>query len=141
MLAEAPAGAHCPNHPEVAATWSCGRCGSFMCVQCERRTRPDATPMCPACWELRAKKVLPQKAESGTRLQTAGLVLGCISLLPIWFIQLVSLVVNIIAIVKAKAPPARDVRWRPITGLVLTLVGIAMMVVLFSGILFAAAGD
>ena len=57
MLAEAPQGAVCPNHPEVAATWTCGRCGNFMCVACERRTRPEATPMCPACWEMRQRKV------------------------------------------------------------------------------------
>ena len=130
MLAEAPAGAVCPNHPEVPATWTCGRCGSFMCVGCERRTRPEATPMCPACWQLR-ERVVVQTVQSGTRLQTAGLVLGCISLLPIWFLQLISLVVNIIAIVKAKESPAREVRWRPILGLALTLVGAVGMVVLF----------
>jgi hypothetical protein len=124
VLAEAPAGAVCPNHPDVAATWTCGRCGSFMCVSCERRTRPEATPMCPACWEMRQRKVPPQEVQSGTRMQTVGLVLGCISLFPIWFLQLLSLVINIVAIVKAKEPPARDVRWRPIVGLVLTVLGL-----------------
>ena len=59
-------------------------------------------------------------------------MLGCLSLLPIWFLQLISLVVNIVAIVKAKQSPAREVRWRPVTGLVLTLVGVAGMVVFFA---------
>lgn len=87
--------------------------------------------MCPSCWELRSRAV-PANTTSPTRLQTAGLVLGCISLLPIWFIQLISLVINIVAIVKAKQGPARAVRWRPITGLVLTCVGIVGMVTLLA---------
>jgi hypothetical protein len=86
--------------------------------------------MCPACWELRERSVKPQQ-QSRTALQTTGLVLGCVSLAPLWFVQVISIVVNIVAIVKAKEGPAYDVRWRPITGLVLTAVGIAGEVLLF----------
>lgn len=116
-----PEGARCAGHPEVAAAWTCHRCGSFLCTACERRVRPDAVPMCPSCWELRAQKVPALTAPSGTRLQTTGLVLGALSVLPIWPLILGSLITNIVAIVKAKEPPARDVRWRPVAGLTMTI--------------------
>ena len=66
-----PEGATCASHPETPASWTCARCGSFMCPDCERRTRPEARPMCPACWDLRFKRVEPnQGRSSGTALQT-----------------------------------------------------------------------
>ena len=76
--------------------------------------------MCPACWDLRAQKVEPQ-TESKTRLQNLGLGFGIASVLPFWPLLLVSLVLNVVAIVKAKEPPARDHRWKPVVGLCLTL--------------------
>lgn len=89
--------------------------------------------MCPACWDLRFQRVeANQGRSSGTALQTTGLVLGGIALIPMCVaFQLAALIVNIIAIVKAKEPPASLVRWRPITGLVLTCLGI-LMTVLFA---------
>lgn len=128
-----PEGATCAGHPDVPASWTCGRCGSFMCPSCERRTRPEARPMCPACWDLRFQRVeANQGRSSGTALQTTGLVLGGIALIPMCVaFQLAALIVNIIALVKAKEPPASLVRWRPITGLVLTCLGI-LMTVLFA---------
>ncbi|MDY7226520.1 B-box zinc finger protein [Hyalangium rubrum] len=126
-----PEGATCPGHPEAPATWTCGRCGSFMCAECERRTRPEARPMCPACWELRGRNVTVNQARSGTGLQTAGLVLGVISLIPMCVaIQIASLVLNIVALVKSKEPPADKVRWQPITGLILTAVGLVATVLI-----------
>jgi hypothetical protein len=50
-----------------------------------------------------------------------GLVLGVLCILPCCPLFIVSLVVNIAAIVLAREPPLREVRWRPITGLALTL--------------------
>jgi predicted small integral membrane protein len=79
--------------------------------------------MCPACWELRAVKVPDQKS-STTGLQTASLVLGCISLLPIPLLQLASIIIGIVALVKAREGPARAARRRPIIGLCLTGVGL-----------------
>lgn len=90
--------------------------------------------MCPSCWELRSRTVAPQKTSSGTRLQTAGLVLGCISLLPVIALQIGSLILNIVALVQAKEPPARDVRWRPALGLVLTLLGFGVDVLVFTSL-------
>jgi hypothetical protein len=126
-----PEGATCANHLDTLASWTCARCGSFMCASCERRTRPEARPMCPACWELRNQRVeTNQGRSSGTALQTTGLVLGVIALVPMCVaIQIASCIVNIIAIVKAKEPPASLVRWRPITGLALTAVGVVLTVV------------
>jgi hypothetical protein len=86
--------------------------------------------MCPACWELRSRTVTANQAQGGTSLQAAGLVLGFFSLFPMCVaIQLASLVLNIIALVKAKKPPASLRRWQPITGLVMTLIGLALTVV------------
>ena len=87
--------------------------------------------MCPACWALRTQRVESNQGRgSGTALQTAGLVLGIIAVIPMCVaFQLAALVVNIVALVKAKEPPARLVRWRPITGLALTVVGLVLTVV------------
>ena len=73
--------------------------------------------MCPACWALREKVVQPLRSYSTTRMQTAGLVLGLIALLPIPALQIGAVVLNIVAIVKAKEPLQRAVRWRPVVGL------------------------
>ncbi len=125
MSVAAPPGAVCASHPEAPAGWACGRCGAFFCVACERRTRPDALPMCPKCWELRQKVVPVVAAASETRLQTAGLAMGAVSLVPMcWWLQIASIVVNIVGIVKAKEGPARAVRWRSVTGLVLSCLGL-----------------
>jgi hypothetical protein len=88
--------------------------------------------MCPACWELRSQRVETNQGRgSGTALQTAGLVLGLVAVIPMCVaFQLASLIVNIIAIVKAKEPPAQLVRWRPILGLAFTLLGIALTVLI-----------
>lgn len=101
-----------------------------MCGQCEHRTRPEAFPLCPGCWALRATEVKVNAPGSGTRLQTLGLVLGCVSLLPQPLLQVGSLVINIIALVRAKEPPASRVRWKPVLGLCLTLVGVIIDCVL-----------
>jgi hypothetical protein len=87
--------------------------------------------MCPACWALRHQRVETHQGRgSSTALQTTGLVLGVIALIPMCVaVQIASLIVNIIALVRAKEPPASLVRWRPITGLVLTALGLIMTVV------------
>ncbi len=125
-----PEGAACASHPEALASWTCGRCGSFLCTACERRTRPEARPMCPACWELRARTVPANQGRGGGGgLQTAGLVLGIFSLFPMCVaIQVASLVLNLVALSRVKEAPPGYGRWRPITGLVLTGVGVAATV-------------
>ncbi len=72
----------------------------------------------------------PMKQYSATRLQTTGLVVGCLCVIPLPVLILASIAVNIIAIVRAKDGPARAVRWRPIVGLCMTFVGIVELVVL-----------
>lgn len=115
MIAPVPEGARCASHPDVPATWTCRRCGRFMCAACERRVRPDALPLCPSCWEFRAKRVEPPAPTSN--LGTTGLVLGFVSLLPLIPIQIASIVVNAIAL-------SRGAGRRAVVGLVLTLVGL-----------------
>lgn len=120
-----PEGAACALHPERLATWVCGRCGTFMCSDCERRTRPEARPMCPGCWELRGR-VVPSvvRRSGGTSLPTVGLVLGVISLVPMCIaIQVGSLVINLVALFGARRPPESEQRWKALTGLGLTLLG------------------
>jgi tRNA A37 threonylcarbamoyladenosine dehydratase len=90
--------------------------------------------MCPACWELRGRTVQPQKqTDSSKTLLNVGLGLGVIALVPgCLAMQIGSTLVNIIALVRAKEPPARDLRWRSILGLCLTGVGaVGSFVVLF----------
>jgi hypothetical protein len=135
MSIAVPDGAVCATHADARAQWTCPRCGNFMCVACERRVRVDALPMCPACWELRAIKV-PEQKSSMTGLQTAALVLGCIAILPIPLVQIASLVLGIVALVKARQGPARAVRWKPILGLCLTGVGLMWWVLIFGLALF-----
>ncbi len=104
----------------MAATGTCPRCGRFICTACERRTRPDATPMCPGCWELRAKVVAPVAAQSKTRLHTIGFWLGIASFLPICPVMIASVVVNIIALTRTNDEETQKVKWKPIVGLCCT---------------------
>lgn len=119
-----PEGASCAGHPEALASWVCGRCGTFMCPECERRVRPEAPPMCPTCWDLRARTVnAPEVA--GTGFVVSGLVLGVLSLVPMCIaVQIASAIVNVVALYRTREPPGRERRWMPVTGLVLTGVGI-----------------
>lgn len=127
-----PEGATCAGHPEALATWVCGRCGTFMCSGCERRIRPEARPMCPGCWELRGRTVPAATEQGGTTLLTVGLVLGVLALFPMCIaVQVGALIVNLIALSKARHPPASLQRWKPLTGLGLTLLGFV-----FSGVAY-----
>src|SRR4051812_30918725 len=99
MTIAAPVSGSCANHPGASARWACQRCGSFVCRDCERRTRPDAPPLCPACWALREQVVAKQDATDSRRMQITGLVLGCISVFhPLLLIA--SLIVNLRAVIK-----------------------------------------
>ena len=124
MSNEAPYGSVCRQHSSTPAVWTCHRCGSFFCTQCERRTRPDAAPICPACWDLRAEKVKPNEIQSKTRLHTLGFGLGIAAIFPIPALQIAALVINIIALAKTKEPEQIAVRWKPIVGLCCTGVGL-----------------
>jgi predicted RNA-binding Zn-ribbon protein involved in translation (DUF1610 family) len=135
MVAVAQFG-QCQKHPEAAVTFSCPRCGQFGCIACENKTRPDAQPICPNCWALRSKVVVENKAHSG-RLQTTSLVLGVISLAPIPAVMLASLIVGIIALVKAKTDIERANRWKPIAALCLTVASIFFWAI----VLILSAGD
>lgn len=133
-----PAGAACAFHLESAgaqASYVCERCGTFFCEACARRTRPEAIPMCPSCWALREQNVKPQEARSATRLHTAGFVLGIIAILPIPVLQIAALVVNIIALVKSNTPETRDAKWKPIAGLLCTVIGLAIDVAAVSWVI------
>lgn len=84
--------------------------------------------MCVACWELRSRTVAQQqKPDSGTALFNVGLGLGLVSLIPFLLaIQVASLVVNIVALVHARKPSVRALRWRAWLGLGLTGAGLLM---------------
>lgn len=109
----------CARHPDSATSFTCPRCGTFGCVECERRPSVDAAPLCPACWALNVPK------PSG-ELQTAGLVVGLLSIVPCCPLALASLVLNVIAIIKS----TRENRWKPIVGISVTL-AISLLQVLF----------
>lgn len=110
----------CGFHPAAPAAWACQRCGTFVCVDCERRTRPEAPPLCPKCWELRAAAVQDTSARDARRLAIGGLVVGFLSFLhPL--VQVGSLVLNLRALVKAPSGQRPALNG---AGLVLTLMAI-----------------
>jgi len=119
----AGANARCARHPGSPASFTCLRCGTFACVDCERRPSLEAAPMCPACWALTSQAV--GAAPSGG-LQTAGLVVGLLSIIPCCPLAIASLALNVIAIARA----TRENRWKPIVGICITLV-IGVLQVLF----------
>lgn len=112
----------CARHPDAASTFTCPRCGTFGCVDCERRQSLDGAPMCPSCWVLNAQAAA---APTG-QLQTAGLIVGVLSIIPCCPLMLASLVLNLIAILKA----TKENRWKPLTGISITL-GVGVLELLF----------
>ena len=88
--------------------------------------------MCPNCWALRSRIVPENQGRGGSNLQLVGLVLGVVSLVPMCVaIQIASLVVNIVAVVKARQLPEGSPRWQSITGLALTLLGAGLTVLFY----------
>jgi B-box zinc finger len=131
----APASATCAAHPDAPASWICRRCGTFMCTACERRVRPEAVPMCPGCWALRERAVAGFTEQPRATLQNVGLALGVVSLLPgLFLVQVPSLIVCVLGLVRAKNDVARRARWRAAVGLGLTLVGGVLSMALFHGV-------
>lgn len=119
----------CALHPGVVAEWTCQRCGTFVCRDCERRTRPDAQPLCPKCWELRERSIGKQETTDNEKGAIAGFVLGLVSVFhPL--LMIASLIVNIRALIK-KSGGAR--KWMHTAGLIAT--GVAMLIWFF-GFLF-----
>jgi hypothetical protein len=88
--------------------------------------------MCPSCWELRSRSAAALNTTgNGSRLQTVGLVMGVVALVPgCWILQIISIIVNIVAIAKAKGDKARKARRRPIAGLVLSGIGLIVTIAL-----------
>lgn len=69
---------------------------------------------------MRSKVVVDQRDTTSPKFFTAGLVLGGLCALPVPLLYIVSLVVNIIGLIKTKQQH-QELRWKPITGLCLTL--------------------
>ena len=67
-------------------------------------------------------------AKPSSQLQTAGLVVGAISLIPCLPIAFASVVLNVIAIIKS----TREHRWKPIVGLCITLSVVVLQVLFFA---------
>ncbi len=125
MTVAAPVSGSCAFHPGVSAAWACQRCGSFVCVDCERRTRPEAPPLCVKCWDLRSAAVVETQSNESKRMQVAGVVLGVLAFLhPL--IQVGSLVMNIRALLKDKTHTRR---WMNQVGLGLTVLAMVTWVV------------
>ncbi len=117
MTVAAPIAGTCGLHAGVVAAWACQRCGTFVCSACERRTRPEAAPLCPKCWELRAAAVVEQTANESKRMQVGGLVLGVVSFLhPL--VQVASLVLNVRELLKKRGGTRG---WMNVVGLGLTV--------------------
>ncbi|MBN8229730.1 hypothetical protein JYK02_19650 [Corallococcus macrosporus] len=65
------AGAHCGQHPDVAAVALCARCGGFLCGACTEVL--EETAYCAPCAERRKQQTRPSRA---VRLALGANVLG-----------------------------------------------------------------
>lgn len=113
--------ARCSKHHEAGVSFTCPRCGSFGCVECERRRTLDATPLCPSCWPVSGP------AGPDGALQTAGLVVALVSLVPCWPVALASVALNVIALVKATKANRR----KALVGLGVSLLAVALQVLFY----------
>jgi hypothetical protein len=128
MSVAAPITGECAVHAGTRAEWACQRCGTFVCTACERRTRPEAPPLCPKCWDLRTHAVADQVAIESKRMQIAGLVLGALSFLhPLFMVG--SLILNIRELVR-KTYGTR--KWMNVTGLSLTGLAVTTWLVIIA---------
>ncbi len=125
MSIAVPVTGECATHAGVKADWACQRCGSFVCKECERRTRPDAPPLCPKCWALRDQVVQVHAAEDSSRMQKAGLALGIFALNPL--VMIASFIVNIREL---KSGRGGSRRWMNQVGMGLTVVFLLFYVAL-----------
>ena len=132
MSIAAPVSGECAFHAGVRAEWACQRCGTFVCRACERRTRPEAPPLWPKCWELRSAAVTEQVATESKKLQVAGLLLGLLSFLhPL--VMVASLILNIRGLVKRDGGAYR---WMYIAGLVGTGLALLLWIAVIAGLAF-----
>ena len=53
-----PSGARCATHPDRAASYTCQRCGNFLCFECTRLTAESGDVFCPTC-EAKAPSTIP----------------------------------------------------------------------------------
>lgn len=126
MTVAVPISGECAAHPGFVAAWACQRCGSFVCSDCERRTRPEAAPLCPKCWALREQVVEETAQTESKRLQVGGLIIGLLSFIhPL--VMVGSLVLNIRELVRGTGGTRR---WMNVAGLASTGVAIFAWVVL-----------
>lgn len=116
--------ATCTRHPEAVVSFTCPRCGTFACVECERRATAEGAPLCPHCWQLAAQAATA--APTG-RLQSVGLVVGLVSVIPCLPLMAGSIVLNGVALLKSP----REHRWKPLVGLGVTLLVAFLEVVLY----------
>jgi hypothetical protein len=66
------AGAHCGNHPAIAAVEICARCGTFLCGECVEYFR-EVTPACASCMPLLIGGPASTRARVSPILSTLGL--------------------------------------------------------------------
>ena len=90
MTPSALAGAHCGNHPAVAAVEICTRCGTFLCGECVEYFKEE-TPSCASCLPLMAggpasvrARISPFFASLGLSALVAGFVVRGRPGLAIW---------------------------------------------------------
>ena len=79
----------CATHTEVAASFTCPRCGDHGCPSCERRVVEGAQPICPECWRRREARAGELKKDDAGHLPLWSVGLGVVALVPfLWPLQL-----------------------------------------------------
>lgn len=139
MSYEPPADAFCAEHPEAAATAVCPRCGTFVCRACERRTRPEAVPMCPECWDRRVKVVDEREGRRAMWLPNTVLGLGVAALIPcIWPLQVGAVVVGLWALSRLGPDSPPSARTRIWIGMGLGALGLGLSALVMLGVFSSA---
>ncbi len=73
MTPSSVAGAHCGNHPAVAAVEICSRCGTFLCGECVEYFK-ETTPACSNCLPVLEGGPASTRARISPLLSVVGLV-------------------------------------------------------------------
>lgn len=112
----------CAQHPDIAASFTCPRCGDHGCESCARQAIEGATPLCPTCYRRRQERVQTLKKDDGSQLPLWSIGLGVLALVPLlWPFQLGAVLLGVTALRRLdEGAPRRSLAW---VGIALGILG------------------